>query len=470
MRRTILALAVALVLVMPPAQAGLVAAAPTAGGPGIGDPYFPADGNGGYDVASYDIHDTYRLGSGNLYGWTRVTATATKALSRLNLDLLLAVDGVTVNGVKALFTKPSGHELQITPAAPIPAGQEFKVRVAYHGNPGHLAWNGEASWISSHGEAMAINEPHIAPWWYPANDHPRDKARYDITIAVPTGHQVVANGTLVGRTATGTMTTYHWRARDPMATYLAFFAAGKFVIEHGVHNGLPWTIAVSKLLPAHELANSLELLRQSPRVTTWLASQLGAYPFETTGGVTTSLFSGFALENQTRPTYPYVGGKGQVWIVVHELAHQWFGDNVSVHSWADVWLNEGFASFMEVRWAETHGGQGAQAWLLDAYDGIPADDSFWSLKIGAPGASHLFDGAVYTRGAMALQALRHRIGDPDYWTLLRTWSQRRGGGNGSIAQFRAISEEVSGEQLDGFFDAWLLSSQRPARTAANGLI
>jgi aminopeptidase N len=161
--------------------------------------------------------------------------------------------------------------------------------------------------------------------------------------------------------------------------------------------------------------------------------------------------------------------------VVHELAHQWFGDSVSVESWSDIWLNEGAATFFEWRWAETHGGQAAAARLRAQYDGAPADDDFWAHQVANPCptfhgcVSSIFAPFVYQRGSMALQALRNRVGETDFWTLMRRWVAEHAGATGSTAAFEALAEEVSGEDLDGFFDAWLTSTVKPADTAANGL-
>jgi aminopeptidase N len=212
----------------------------------------------------------------------------------------------------------------------------------------------------------------------------------------------------------------------------------------------------------------MKMLRRSPAFIRWLQSQLGTYPFSTTGGVVTSLNPGFSLENQTRPTYPGLG-RGSTSLMVHELAHQWLGDSVSVQNWRDIWLNEGAATFMEVRYAETHGGRSAHAWLMNRYTGIPRNDSFWNLRIGNPGAARMFDGRIYFRGGMALQALRQRIGNADFWRVMRTWVRSHRNGNGSTAEFRAVAQRISGANLKGFFDAWFFTPSKPARTRANGL-
>jgi aminopeptidase N len=443
-------------------------ATPAPGSPSIGDPYFPLDGNGGIDVTRYEVHDRYRFAQRRLSGWTRLSVRATQDLSRFNLDFLLPVDRVTVDGRRAAFSRARGHELRIVPATPLLDGQRFRVRVAYAGRPGRAEYAGEANWLADDTEVVTMNEPHMAPWWFPANDHPRDRARMDIHITVPRAMQVVANGRRVSRTVQGGRATTHWRAVEPMVPYLAYFAAGSFVVRHGRNDGLPWLVAVSRQIPKAARARSMRLMRRTPGVVDWLETQLGDYPFSTTGGLTTGLGPGFALENQTRPTYPVMGA-GAPDIVVHELAHQWFGDLVAVENWRDIWLNEGFATFMEVHYDATHGGRSARAWLSDLYNAYGADDDLWNLTIADPQPRRLFDEAVYVRGAMALQALRQRIDDdPVFWTLLRTWIAENRYGNGSTEEFHTLAERVSGQELDGFFEAWLRNRSRPARTADNG--
>jgi aminopeptidase N len=468
--------AAALLLAVPAASPnGAVAAAGPAsaraavkGAPGIGDPYFPLDGNGGIDVIRYRIHDTYRFSDRRLRGKTRITLRATQALTTFNLDFLLPVHRVTVDGSNAVYDQGSRpHELVIKPSSPLAAGELVSVLVRYAGFPEQHSYRGERNWLASDHEVVTMNEPHMAPWWFPANDHPRDKALVDMRISVPRGKQVIANGRLLSRRNDGSLTTYHWRADEPMVPYLAFFAAGRFAVSQGTHDGLPWLVAVSRRLAPSVRQESMKVLQRTPEVVAWLETRLGEYPFSQTGGLATSLDPGFALENQTRPTY-YAISKNGFSTVVHELAHQWFGDSVAVARWQDIWLNEGFASFMEAAYAEAHGGRDAQQFLESTWQAFGENDPFWMLPIGDPGSDSIFAWPVYLRGSMTLQALRHRIGETAFWTILRTWAAEREGGNGTTEDFVALAEMVSGQDLDGFFETWLFADTRPAHTAENG--
>lgn len=445
------------------------AAAPVDGASGIGDSYWPLDGNGGIDVATYRISNRYALETKRLSGRTAIDLTATQDLASFSLDFLLDVSRVRVDGEVARFTKTDGgHELRVTPARPLVAGSRHTVVVSYADRPARHSYAGERNWLASKREVVTMNEPHMAPWWFPANDHPLDKAVVDVRIRVPNGREVVSNGKLRDREVGKRSTEWHWRADEPMVPYLAFFAAGDFAIEKGTHRGLPWLVAVSERLGERDQAASMRLMRKTPTVVAGLEEDLGDYPFSVVGGITTGLNPGFALENQTRPTYPAVGASATS-LVVHELAHQWFGDDIAVERWSDIWLNEGFATFMEWRWTETHGGRSAAAIMRSYYDNVASTSDFWQVVVGDPGADKVFDGAVYGRGAMTLQALRNRVGDQVFWQVVRAWLREQRGGNGSTAEFQELATRVSGQDLGAFFDAWLRTPAKPAATAANGL-
>jgi aminopeptidase N len=148
-------------------------------------------------------------------------------------------------------------------------------------------------------------------------------------------------------------------------------------------------------------------------------------------------------------------------VVVHELAHQWTGDHLALAGWQHIWLNEGFATYSEWLWSEHEGRDPAQA-FFDDLASIPADDSFWALAIGDPGADAIFDGAVYDRGAMTLHALRLKIGDGAFFRLLKEWVRSNAGGNVAIPQFIALAEKISRQNLKPFFQEWLFTPAKPA--------
>lgn len=229
-------------------------------------------------------------------------------------------------------------------------------------------------------------------------------------------------------------------------------------------NASDWRIATEAAGPSTG-ENAAAALARQPEIIRFLSGYLGKYPFGQAGGIVDNDPGiGFALENQTRPIYAqtwFTSPGDNTSVVVHELAHQWTGNDLALKRWRDIWLNEGFASYMEWLWSENQGNGTAQQ-IFDFYAGIPADDEFWALRIGDPGPDRIFDGAIYDRGAMTLHALRGEIGDADFFRLLKRWTASQSGGNVTTAEFQSLAERVSGEDLDAFFEIWLDTPTKPA--------
>jgi aminopeptidase N len=450
----------------PPSATAVPTAPPVVGADGIGDPYFPRAGNGGYDVTAYDIAVRYDPPTDRLEGHTTLTATATESLSRFNLDLRLPASAVTVNDQPATIHQDGG-ELQVTPAAPVPSGAQMTVRVAYAGVPSSVSGGPEVQspWVRTADGAVAVGEPDIAAWWYPSNDHPSDKATFTITAVVPAGLQVISNGALLGgpETVGPGLQQWRWQETEPMATYLAFVAIGNYdIVRRDTRFGL-YLAAYDRALDPAIADAARASVEQTPQIIEFLSGIFGPYPFRQLGGVVPDASLGFALEDQTRPVYaPTFFDDGQnVTVVVHELAHQWFGDSVSVDHWSDIWLNEGFATYAEWLYAERNGGPTAAQTAAQNYARHPAGDDFWRTPPGAPGAASVFNNAVYVRGAMALQALRVALGDQNFFAVLRAWATERAGGNGSVQDFLALVKHVSGKSVDALAQTWLVSPARP---------
>ncbi|WP_163510562.1 M1 family metallopeptidase [Fodinicola acaciae] len=448
-----------------------VTAAPTPGAPGIGDPYYPTYGNGGYDVKSYDIGVRYQPDSKKLTGTTTLVATATQDLSSFDLDFGLTASKVTVDGRPAQ-TRTDGFELIVTPSRPLHRHAPFVVTVEYSGTPSKVTIPGTTStpWVTTPTGAVGLGEPEASAWWFPANDHPLDKATYRVAITAPSDLSALSNGNLVSKQTTGADTTWTWVEKLPQATYLAFMAIGRYDVLSGRSaSGLPYTTAVAQGT-SPEYTAAKKNLAQTGEVVDWLSKQWGRYPFDAIGGVVPDGEIGYALEDQTRPVYDtafWRGGRDNISVVVHENAHQWFGDSVSVHHWRDMWLNEGFASFSEWLWSEQHAGKTGQQ-EFDALYAKPANDSFWSMVIGEPGAHHEFDGPVYDRGAMVAQALRNRVGDATFFRIIRSWVVKHRYGNARIEDFVALASKVAKQDLRHFFQVWLFTGEKPAPTVENG--
>lgn len=443
------------------------AADPKPGAPGAGDPYYPDYGNGGYDVSHYDLRLKYQPKTDRLDGTATVLATTTEELSRFNLDFALDVKDVRVNGHLARTSASGAHELEVTPAKPLRKGQRITVVVRYTGVPSKVKVGDLTSWHRTKDGGVAANEPESAWWWFPSNDHPSDKATYDVSAAVPKGTQALSNGTLQSRSTSAGWTRWNWRSDQPQATYLATLALGKFDITKGsTDSGVPIINAYSKHLGKNDGAARASVERTGEAVD-FLEGVFGRYPFDAVGGYVPDVPAGFALETQTRPFYSSddFDHGANASVVVHELAHQWYGDDVSVHQWKDIWLNEGFASYAQWLWSEKQGEGTAQQLADYAYAQHPSDDAFWKVKPGDPGAKNQFHDAVYDRGAMALQALRNKVGDKDFFKILKGWPREHRGGNATVADFVSYSEKVSGRKLGKLFDTWLYQPSKPAAPA-----
>ncbi|MEV5173965.1 M1 family metallopeptidase [Streptomyces flaveolus] len=455
----------AVLATVPVAVAALLGAAgPTApgttGAPGAGDPYFPLSGNGGYDVRHYDLTLRYDTSSRDLDATAVLTARATQRLTRFDLDLAgLKVTAVTVDRAKAAFRR-AGQELVVTPRHALRAGQEFRVTVAYHGTPKPVTDpDGSADgWIPTDDGAFVAGEPQGAMTWFPANAHPKDKASYDFTITVPEGRTAVANGVLLGQRTAHGRTTFRWRETQPMAAYLATATIGRFQVQrYTTRDG----VQVYNAVDAREASAAAPVLRKLPSVLEWESKLFGPYPFRAAGAIVDHAPDvGYALETQTRPVYD---SAPDLDTLVHESAHQWFGDSVTLTAWKDIWLNEGFATYAEWLYDESHGGRSAQQ-AFDSLYARPASDELWDYPPGDPGGGeNIFGTPVYARGAMALHELRRAVGDRDFFRILRAWATGHRGGHGTTAQFAELAEKTSGKRLDGLFHTWLYTRGKPDR-------
>ena len=435
---------------------------PSAADPGgIGDPYYPSDGNSGYDVGSYHVKLSYFPARQTIRATTVVRARATARLATYHLDLDgLTVDAVRVGGQRATWTRSGEHELVITPARPVRRGQHFTTRVTYHGKLHNVDDGGAPSgWISgggAPGSGYLEGEPHGCATWFPCNDHPTDKATFSLTATVPRPLALVSVGAQ-GRTSVGTrngrpVRTYRWRLREPTATYLVGMYIDRLTFERSrLADGTPVVTAYGPK-PGRAVAREHKL----PEILRVLSRRWGPYPAPQAGGIFVSAAIPYELETYTRPIY---SRKTSLTTIVHENGHQWWGDNVSVHRWRDICLNECLASYSE--------------WLWDEHNGVDLDrryrqrvatrgDKLFRGSLYDMGAGHEFDAPVYVKGKYFVHALRNKIGDARFFRAMRAIQHDRAGGNLSMNGLRDQLERRTGADLTSFWQEWVLQTGRPS--------
>jgi aminopeptidase N len=430
-------------------------------GQGIGDPYYPDDGNRGYDVKAYHVRLSYYRSNQHIAATTSIVSKATARLARFDLDLLgLHVLKVTVDGRPATFSRAYAHELVIAPARPVRKHHRFLVRVQYEGKPGSDSSTEVLSgWFDARttGAGFIAGEPHSCTLWYPCNDHPTDKARFSVTATVPRPLAVISNGSELKTTAStrpgGTrVRTFRWRLREATATYLTTIYIDKLTFDRSV---LPNGIAVvSAYGPRPGAAPDREA--RLPQVLHLLARRWGPYPAPAAGGIFVSGSVPFSLETFTRPLYTQGAA---IPTIVHENAHQWWGDNVSVKRWRDVCLNECLASYSQWLWSEHNGGNLDRRYRR----GVAGQPGWLTTPIYDMGAGHEFDGAgVYLKGAFFVHALRNKIGDAAFFKAMKGIQRDRAGGNMSMIGLRNSLEQRTGVDLTSFWNDWVLHARFPS--------
>ena len=425
------------------------------------DSYFPSAGSVAYDVGNYSLQIRYDPAGRSFAGVATISATANQAMAGLDLDLRgFTVRSVSVNGKPAAFRR-TARKLTVSPAAGLASGAKFTVEVRYDGTTGRPTDSTGTlyGWISTPDGVFVANEPDGASTWYPVNDRPSDKATYDMQITVPAGKTAVSNGDLIGSQTTKGWTTWQWRATDPMSSYLATVSIGDYDLRRSTGpGGLPIVTAIDRQLPAGAGA----ALARTNEMISYFSEVLGPYPFSSYGAIVDdNADAGYSLETQTRPIY---AGPPTEDDVAHETAHQWLGNSVGPQQWQDIWLTEGITTYMQWLWTARNGGTSVEQTFTDAY-AAPANDAFWTIAPGDPGANNMFADSVLIRGAMTLQALRAKIGDAAFLTLLRRWCDTYRGATASTADFIGLAEQVTGKDLDAFFQNWLYATKKPAATA-----
>jgi aminopeptidase N len=429
--------------------------APRPGAEHSDDPYLQRNGNGGYRTRHYDLELDYRIGPNRLRAKATVTAVATHALSRFSLDLAgLRVADVAVDGQAARYEQTAG-KLRIRPAQPIPADTEFRVAIRYNGRPRPVRgpW-GDIGWDELSDGSLVASQPIGSPSWFPCNDHPADKAAYRLAITTSPGYAVVATADLVSRTPD----TWFFERPEPTATYLMGVHIGRYTDMELPSASVPQRGAVPARLRSRFAAD----FSRHDTVMDVMQRFFGPYPFHGYTIVVTDDDLDDPIEAQGLSVFGanhVDGARTHERLVAHELAHQWFGNSLTIAGWRHIWLNEGFATYAEWLWSDLSGGlpmpSQVRHWHARVAS-LPAD-----LRVADPGVGRLFDERVYKRGALTLHAVRQELGDQAFFALLRDWAVDHRHSTVTTEDFVGAASRVAGRSLKELFDAWLWQPALP---------
>ncbi|MCV7069070.1 M1 family metallopeptidase [Mycolicibacterium farcinogenes] len=430
--------------------------------PPVIDPYLPRNGNFGYRVSRYELELEYKVAINRLSGTATITAVTLAALRTFTLDLsdALTVSRVSVNGRRPAQYRCSGDKLSITLSSALPAGAAMTVVVRYNGTPRPIeSFWGEVGFEELPNGALVAGQPNGAASWFPCDDHPSSKASYRIQISTDSPYYALANGELVSRKARAGHTVWTYEQPEPTSSYLITLQIGQYESQRLTKTPVP----MHAVLPARlrrEFAHDFE---HQPQMMKLFIKLFGPYPLA--NGYTVVVTDDdleIPLEAQGISIFGANhcdGHRSAERLIAHELAHQWFGNSVTARRWRDIWLHEGFACYAEWLWSEHSGGRTAAEWAEHYHQklrGLPQD-----LLLSDPGPEDMFDDRVYKRGALTLHALRTRIGDRDFFALLRDWTARYRHSTAFTDDFTGLAAGYTDESLQPFWQSWLYSKELP---------
>jgi aminopeptidase N len=419
------------------------------------------------DALDYDLRLAIDPDAPLISGSVTITARVVEsAVDSVEIDLYesMTVDSIAVDDSVAGYSR-TGNKVTVDLGKPPAAGDTVRIHIAYGGRPEALGFGSFV--FTEHGQdderfdgVFSLSEPWYAPTWWPCIDRPDDKATCRVTVEVPSGWTAVSNGTLADSAASsGGGVRMTWEEKYPIATYLVSVAATNYAHFHEAHRDLSGRdIDLDYYVYPEHLSKAQIDFAETGAMIDSLSTIFGPYPFaDEKYGLSEFSFRG-GMEHQT------ITGIGERflassddyrWILVHELAHQWFGDSLTPADWRDIWLNEGFASYAEALYFEMLDGPAALSEYMAGLKRPQFADVIYD-------PIELFGITVYYKGAWVLHMLRRLIADDAFFATLRSYVDTYSYGSVSTSDFREVCEAESGLELGWFFDQWLLEGGRPS--------
>ena len=422
-----------------------------------------------FDVLHYYFDWTMDHGNRYIQGLAVIRSRSlTDALDSisLHLDRAMTVSDVRQERISVPFLH-TGDQLSISLAQTYRTGEEFEVAINYQGHP-----RDGLDFSSHRGQPIiwSLDEPIGARSWFPCWDLPDDKATAEIRITVPRNMLAASNGTLIGSEMNGDDTvTYVWQELYPISTYLIFVAATNYVTFSDTYHAETKSMEVTHFVYPEHLNQAREDFSVTVPQIAFFSRVFGEYPFLEEKYRMAAIPGRTSMEHQTCTSYSEqaVTGTHQYdWLIAHELAHQWWGDLVTLADWSDIWLNEGFATYSDALWQEyLYGFEGLKArvasfkeWYFQSHGGTGNPPEH---PIHDPPEGHLFCDIEYEKAACVLHMLRFVVGDEAFWSILKKYAKDFAYANAATEDFRKVCESVSGNDLRWFFDQWIYEAGYP---------
>ena len=426
-----------------------------------------------FDVLNYklnlDIRNCFITPFPKSYSATNeVRFLVDTALSSITLNAVntsLTIDSVRLAGTSFVH---ASNLLTINLDRTYAAGETTTVRIYYRHN--NVT---DAAFYTYNGMVFTDCEPEGARKWFPCWDKPSDKATVDLTAKTPANVKLGSNGRLADSTTVGDSTWFHWVSRDPVSTYLTVMT-GKVNYNLDIVFWHPPTHPADSI-PIRFYWNSGESVTHAKQtiipMITHYSDLFGEHPFEKNGFATIASGAGFVwggMENQTLTSF--CPGCWDDNLMSHEFAHQWFGDMITCGTWADIWQNEGFASYCEALWYEYTGGYTSYksdivsfaSSYMSGNPGWPMYNPSWAII--TPDVNTLFNYSItYAKGACVLHMLRYTLGDSLFFAALKSYATDAVNfkyGNVVTADFVSKVSEVAGQDMSWFF-AWVYQANHP---------
>ncbi|MBM2841408.1 MAG: Peptidase protein [Bacteroidetes bacterium] len=437
---------------------------------------FSYEGPQPFDMLSYKLDVSLAMVNDAFQGVCTMTMRLKANVDSLVLNAVgLSLDTVRVDGVmKSVSFNVPGEKFTIYLNGTRLVGDTLRIAISYRRTPGYPRPSSRQGYYFFRDTiglpaniGYTFSEPSDARFWFPCYDEPWEKATSEMNITVPSGYVAASNGKLLGTTNNGNGTTT-WRLREDhqITTYLMCITVSRYSVSSlpyvkSTGDTIPLQYIVWNALPYIDSAATASFLPTVREMMTVFAGLYGEYPFDKYGMTSVVPFGYLGMEHQTITSMNRHVQTNQR-VVSHELAHQWWGDLVTCGTWADIWLNEGFATYSEALWRESTGGPAAlKSYMRDTLNGFQFGS--WQGAVYDPVGQgfNLFDQVVYSKAAWVLHTLRGVLGDSLFFRTLGAYRQRYAGKSAITNELKAVVDSIAGQDMSWFFNQWIFGPGWP---------